>query len=141
MAQVAASPSPNGTTGAVQKLPLFTLTAMVVGSMVGSGIFSLPRAFGHASVMSLIPFFLVALYGFLLVRRGQTYDTRPEERTRDLMIAGIAVIYTAFLIFAAGMKFLVLSGVLYGPGTVLYFWTRREQSKTMFTPVTRAISL
>jgi arginine:ornithine antiporter/lysine permease len=87
------------------------------------------------SVMALIPFFLVALYGFLLVRRGETYQTRPQERTRDLIIAGIAVIYTAFLIYAAGMKFLVLSAILYGPGTVLYFWSRREQNKKMFTPI------
>lgn len=27
------------------KLTLFTLTAMVVGSMVGAGVFSLPRRF------------------------------------------------------------------------------------------------
>ena len=33
----------------VQKLSLFALTAMVVGSMVGSGIFSLPRTFGLAT--------------------------------------------------------------------------------------------
>jgi arginine:ornithine antiporter/lysine permease len=93
------------------------------------------------SVMTLIPFFLVALYGFLVARRGETYQTRPEERTRDLIIAGIAVIYTAFLIYAAGMKFLVLSAVLYGPGTVLYFWTRREQGKKMFTPIEWVIFL
>jgi arginine:ornithine antiporter/lysine permease len=83
----------------------------------------------------LIPFFLVALYGFLVAKRGETYQTRPEERTRDLIIAGIAVIYTAFLIYAAGMKFLMLSAILYGPGTVLYFWTRREQNEKMFTPI------
>src|SRR5262245_19771351 len=87
------------------------------------------------SVMSLIPFFLVSLYGFLLVQRGETYQTRPQERTRDLIIAAIAVVYTAFLIYAAGTKFLVLSAILYGPGTVLYFWTRREQNKTVFRPV------
>jgi arginine:ornithine antiporter/lysine permease len=87
------------------------------------------------SVMALIPFFLVALYGFLVAKRGETYQTMPEERTRDLIIAGIAVIYTAFLIYAAGMKFLVLSAILYGPGTVLYFWTRREQNEKMFTPI------
>ena len=87
------------------------------------------------SVMALIPFFLVALYGFLVARRGETYQTRPQERTRDLIIAGIAVIYTAFLIYAAGMKFLMLSAILYGPGTVLYFWTRWEQGKKMFTPI------
>ncbi len=31
----------------VQKLSLFALIGMVVGSMVGSGIFSLPRTFAH----------------------------------------------------------------------------------------------
>ena len=93
------------------------------------------------SVMALIPFFLVALYGFLVAKRGETYQTRPEERTRDLIIAGIAVIYTAFLIYAAGMKFLMLSAILYGPGTVLYFWTRREQKKKMFSPIEWVIFL
>jgi arginine:ornithine antiporter/lysine permease len=87
------------------------------------------------SVMSLIPFFLVASYGFLLVRRGETYDTRPEKRTRDLIIAFVAVIYTAFLIYAGGMKFVLLSAVLYGPGTLLYFWARREQTMPVFTKI------
>ena len=27
------------------------------------------------SVMALIPFFLVALYGFLVAKRGETYQT------------------------------------------------------------------
>ena len=31
------------------KLPLFSLTAMVIGSMIGAGIFSLPRTFGAAT--------------------------------------------------------------------------------------------
>jgi arginine:ornithine antiporter/lysine permease len=93
------------------------------------------------SVMALIPFLLVALYGFLLVRRGETYEVRPEERTRDMVIAGIAVLYTGFLVYAAGMQFLVLSAILYGPGTVLYFWTRREQKKTLFSPIDWGIFL
>ena len=33
----------------VQKLPLLTLAAMVVGSMVGAGVFSLPRNFALAT--------------------------------------------------------------------------------------------
>ena len=87
------------------------------------------------SVMTLIPFFLVAAYAFLLNTRAETYNTRPQERTRDLIFFSIAVIYTLFLIYAAGVKFLVLSAILYGPGTVLYFWTRREQNKSIFTPI------
>jgi arginine:ornithine antiporter/lysine permease len=81
------------------------------------------------SVMALIPFFLAALYGVLVAKRGEAYKTRPEERTRDLIFAAIATIYTLFLIYAAGFKFLVLSAILYGPGTILYFWTRRELGK------------
>jgi hypothetical protein len=42
------------------------------------------------SVMSLIPFFLVAAYALLLVRRGETYEIRPQERTRDMIVAGIS---------------------------------------------------
>ena len=85
--------------------------------------------------MTLIPFLLVAAYGFLMVKRGETYDVRPGERTRDLIFASLATIYTLFLIYAAGMKFLVLSAILYGPGTILYIWARREQGKTLFTPI------
>jgi arginine:ornithine antiporter/lysine permease len=85
------------------------------------------------SVMNLIPFLLVAAYGLQLVRRGETYDVRPAERRRDQIITVIATVYTAFLLFAAGLKFILLSAVLYGPGTVLYFWARREQGKPVFT--------
>ena len=70
------------------------------------------------SAMALIPFLLVAAYGLLLARRGETYEARPQERTRDLIIAGIAALYTLFLLYAGGMKFIVLSAVLYAPGTV-----------------------
>ena len=85
------------------------------------------------SAMSLIPFLFVAAYGFLLSKRGETYDVRPNERRRDLVIAAVATIYTIFLLYAGGLKFIVLSAVLYAPGTALYFWARREQNKPVFT--------
>ena len=84
------------------------------------------------SAVSLIPYLFVAAYGFMLSKRGETYQTRPEERKRDLIVASIAVIYTIFMIYAGGMKFIVLSAVLYAPGTVLYIWSRREQKQTVF---------
>ena len=37
------------TSSSVQKLPLMTLAAMVVGGMVGAGVFSLPRNFAQAT--------------------------------------------------------------------------------------------
>jgi arginine:ornithine antiporter/lysine permease len=85
------------------------------------------------SAMSLIPYLLVAAYGFQLARKGETYETTTRERTRDLILAGLAILYTVFMIFAGGMKFLLLSALLYGPGTVLYVWARREQGKQIFS--------
>jgi arginine:ornithine antiporter/lysine permease len=85
------------------------------------------------SAMALIPFLFVAAYGLQLTRRGETYDVRPQEQRRDLIIAAIATIYTIFLLWAGGLTFIVLSAVLYAPGTALYFWARREQGKPVFT--------
>lgn len=84
------------------------------------------------SVMALIPFLLVAGFGLMMVSRRETYDVRPQERTRDFVFAAIATLYTIFLIFAAGTHFLLLSAILYGPGTALYFWARAEQGRKIF---------
>lgn len=84
------------------------------------------------SAMSLIPYLLVAGYAVLIARRGETYDVRPQERSRDLFIAGIACAYTIFMILAGGLKFVLLAAMLYAPGTILYFWARREQGKPVF---------
>ncbi|ATU92242.1 basic amino acid/polyamine antiporter [Phyllobacterium zundukense] len=84
------------------------------------------------SAMSLIPYLFVAAFGLLLARRGETYETRPQERSRDLIIASVAAIYTVFMILAGGPKFVLLSALLYAPGTLLYFWARREQGKQVF---------
>ncbi len=85
------------------------------------------------SAMSLIPYMLVAAYGLKLARARATYETRPQERNRDLIFAAIATAYTIFMILAGGLKFLLLSAVLYAPGSLLYLWARREQGRQAFS--------
>ncbi|MFE0499305.1 basic amino acid/polyamine antiporter [Lysobacter soli] len=85
------------------------------------------------SAMALIPFLLVAGYGLMLTRRGETYERDPKDRRRDVIIAALATVYTIFLLYAGGMKFIVLSAVLYAPGTALYVWARREQGLPVFS--------
>jgi len=88
------------------------------------------------SAMNLIPYMLVGAFCWLLARRRETYDKmRPRERNRDLAFAGIATIYTAFMIIAGGLKFVLLAAVLYAPGTILYALARREQKKRLFRPI------
>ena len=61
------------------------------------------------SATTLIPYLFVAAYGLMIARRGETYEVRPEERQRDLILASLAVVYTLFMIYAGGMKFILLS--------------------------------
>jgi len=84
------------------------------------------------SATTLIPYLFVAAYGLMIAQRGETYDQRPEERQRDRVLALLAVLYTLFMIYAGGLKFIMLSAVLFAPGTVLYFIARREQGKPVF---------
>ncbi|WP_375688558.1 basic amino acid/polyamine antiporter [Pseudooceanicola sp. LIPI14-2-Ac024] len=84
------------------------------------------------SVTSLLPYLLVAGYGVILARSGQGYAEAPGERKRDMSFAWIAVVYTLFMFVAAGLKYVLLVMVLFAPGTLLYFWARREQQLTFF---------
>jgi arginine:ornithine antiporter/lysine permease len=91
------------------------------------------------SVTSLLPYLLVAGYGVLLARSGVGYEKTQHERGRDQVFAWIAVVYTLFMFVAAGPKYVLLVAVLFAPGTILYFWARREQNAVLFTPVEVAV--
>ena len=87
------------------------------------------------SSMTLIPYLLVAAYGFKLAWTGETYGADPRGRAIDWIRGAIATIYAAGMIYAGGAKFLLLSALLYAPGTALFILARREQKKTAFTLV------
>ncbi|WP_327091406.1 basic amino acid/polyamine antiporter [Nonomuraea sp. NBC_01738] len=79
------------------------------------------------SSLSLIPYLLAAGYAAKI------------SKGRDLLVAALAVLYTAFLIFAAGLEFLLLSCIIYAPGTALFVITRRELGRRVFSPVELAL--
>ncbi len=91
------------------------------------------------SALTLIPFVLAAGYALRLAITRDGYDTQPEGRSRDLCIAALATIYTLFLLYAAGLRYMLLSFVIYAPGTVLFVMARREQARTLFSPREMAI--
>jgi arginine:ornithine antiporter / lysine permease len=93
------------------------------------------------SAMTLIPYVLVAGYGLKLALRGETYEVAPDERRKELIIAAIATVYTVFMIVAGGLKFVLLSCILFAPGTLLYYLARREQNLQVFTTLERLLFL
>lgn len=106
--------------------------AVLIATLFSDDAFTL--ALSLCSHLSLVPYLLAAGFALLLVVRGETYETTPGEKGKDGIVALLAIVYTTFLVFAAGMKFLLLGFIIYAPGTILYHMTRREQGKQLFTP-------
>ncbi len=83
------------------------------------------------SVSALLPYLLVAGYGALVARQ----DSAGNGRSATAIFSWIAIIYTLFMFVAAGLKYVLLLAILFAPGTLLYFWARREQNARLFTRV------
>lgn len=85
-------------------------------------------------VMTLVPYLLVAAYGVRLAWTGETYAGEERTRRTDLLIAALATFYACLMLWAGGMKFLLLSALLYLPGTILFVLAMREQGLRLFAP-------
>ena len=92
-----------------------------------------------ATSMILIPYFWSAAYALLLTVRGETYENDSGQRSKDLVIAAIAVLYAVWLVYAAGVQYLLLSALLYAPGAILFAKAKREVGKPVFTNLEKLI--
>lgn len=91
------------------------------------------------AALALLPYLLAAVYMLKLTVTRETYDApgvHRAERTRrvDMTIASVAVVYTGFLVWAAGLDKLMLACILFALGTILYIVARREQGLPVFRP-------
>ena len=77
-----------------------------------------------ATSMYLIPYFLNSLYGMGVAALGKNMDRKMD--VRFMVVTFLASIYGLWLIHAGGWDFLLISMILYAPGTLLFFYRRRE---------------
>ena len=75
----------------------------------------------------------------LLAVRGESYENAAAERRKDLFIGAIALTYAVWLIYAGGVKYLLLSALLYAPGAILFAKAKLEVNKPVFTNVEKLI--
>lgn len=92
-----------------------------------------------ATSMILVPYLWSAAYAVLLAVRNETYEQALAERKKDLFIGGIALIYAIWLLYAGGVKYLLLSALLYAPGVILFAKAKREVGQPIFTNVEKLI--
>ncbi|EJN38020.1 MULTISPECIES: arginine-ornithine antiporter [unclassified Pseudomonas] len=92
-----------------------------------------------ATSMILVPYLWSAAYAFLLAMRGETYEQAAKERSKDLLIGAIALIYAIWLLYAGGVKYLLLSALLYAPGVILFAKAKHEIGQPIFTNVEKLL--
>jgi arginine:ornithine antiporter/lysine permease len=92
-----------------------------------------------ATSMILVPYFWSSAYAVLLAVRGETYEQANGERNKDLLIAGISTLYAVWLVYAAGVQYLLLSALLYAPGAILFAKAKHELGQPIFTGVEKII--
>lgn len=90
--------------------------------------------------MILVPYFWSVSYALLLAVRGESYEqAAAPARNKDLIIAAIAVIYALWLLYAGGVKYLLLSALLYAPGAILFAKAKRENGEPIFTTIEKLV--
>ncbi|MNN74624.1 Arginine/ornithine antiporter [compost metagenome] len=89
--------------------------------------------------MILVPYLWSAAYAFLIAFRGESYEQALAERKKDLFIGAVALIYAIWLLYAGGVKYLLLSALLYAPGAILFAKAKRELGQPIFTNVEKLI--
>ncbi|MFB7369762.1 basic amino acid/polyamine antiporter [Streptomyces sp. NPDC056222] len=86
------------------------------------------------SALSLIPFLLAAAFAVKIALLPQREKVTGRSTRWELVVAVLATVYTAFLLFAAGLKFVLVSFIIYAPSTFLFVKARREQNRRLFSP-------
>ncbi|MFD5628948.1 basic amino acid/polyamine antiporter [Streptomyces sp. NPDC127072] len=85
------------------------------------------------SALTLIPFLLASGYGLRIALRPESGTGRGGAVPREVVVAALATLYTAFLLYAAGLKYLLVSFIFYAPATVLFVMARREQGRHRYS--------
>ncbi len=86
------------------------------------------------SALTLIPFLLAAAFAL-----KDSLAQQSQASTRELAVGALATVYTGFLIYAAGLKYVLVSFIVYAPATILFVMARRERGRPLFSTRERAV--
>ena len=87
-----------------------------------------------ASVAILPPYVFSGAYAAKLAITGESYERDQRSKTRDMVVGLLATIYGIWLIYAAGLSYLLMNAVLFAPGILVFWYARKERGETTFKP-------
>ena len=95
-----------------------------------------------STAMILVPYLFSAIYGVKLAWADKHGDaakvpSQPVQPAKssasDAPVAALAAIYCIWLLYAAGLKYLLLSALLYAPGAIIYLIAKKQRAERPFT--------
>lgn len=89
-----------------------------------------------ASSTVLLPYAFVALYQ---VKHTLQAERQPDF-TRNVVIGSISTLYILWLAYASGLWYLLLTVMLFFPGTLLFAYVQRSYQKTIFLRYEKVIA-
>lgn len=78
-----------------------------------------------ATTLVLIPYLLSSLYAV----KTAIHDRKKEKTVRNLIIALLGTFYSSYVIYAVGIKYLFLSILFYGIGSLLFIKAKQEKKE------------
>jgi len=84
--------------------------------------------------MIMVPYFLSAMYylKILFRREGAIVEFSSGKYFLQMLIAIGGTVYGIWMLYASGLTNLLITTILYFPGTLLYIWRNRERGTKSF---------
>lgn len=93
-----------------------------------------------ASVAILPPYVMSGAYALKLGLTGESYEGDSSGRNKDIAIGAIATLYGIWLVYAAGLEYLLMCAILFAPGILVYLKARSERQERAFTGIEYVIA-
>ena len=86
-----------------------------------------------STAMILIPYLFSAAYGVKLAASGEGEADDKKTARGAIVFTSLAAVYCLWLLYAAGLKYLLLSALLYAPGALVYLLAKKQQAQRPFS--------
>lgn len=81
----------------------------------------------------MFPYALSGLYLLKITISGEsTRGLEGGQRMIAWVVAVLGSVYGLWLLYVSGVTYILISALLYAPGTLLYYWSRKERNLPIF---------
>lgn len=89
----------------------------------------------------MVPYVFSAFYCFKVTAQGVGMDgLSGGEKTKVWLFAILGSIYGVWLLYASGLTYILVMSLLYFPGTLLYFYTKKKQGARILATTTDKVA-